>query len=162
MKCLARVSSPKVVCRADSGPSGTRSFNFSRHVRSWARLNNKKNNNNNNKESLVIDLQKRRLRKKKNPRVFGCVQQISFAFKMKMKKKKNAKNKMYLGKKEKEVEGRKCGQGDPRIATVAKQRSDGVEVSGIEGTKNMNKPCVCVCVGARELFKATEHTQWHR
>ena len=47
MKCLARVSSPKVVCRADSGPSGTRSFNFSRHVRSWARLNNKKKNNNN-------------------------------------------------------------------------------------------------------------------
>lgn len=40
MKCLARVSSPSVVWRADSGPSGTRSFSFSRHVRSWARLPN--------------------------------------------------------------------------------------------------------------------------
>ena len=38
MKCLARVKSPRVVWRADSGPSGTKSFNFSRHVRSWARL----------------------------------------------------------------------------------------------------------------------------
>lgn len=38
MKCLARVSNPKVVWRADSGPSGTRSFSFSRQVLSWARL----------------------------------------------------------------------------------------------------------------------------
>ena len=38
MKCLARVKRPRVVWRADSGPRGTKSFNFSRHVRSWARL----------------------------------------------------------------------------------------------------------------------------
>lgn len=38
MKCLARVNSPNVVWRADSGPNGTKSFSFSKQVLSWARL----------------------------------------------------------------------------------------------------------------------------
>lgn len=37
MNCFALVSSPSVVCRFDSGPSGTISFNFSRQLRRWAR-----------------------------------------------------------------------------------------------------------------------------
>lgn len=34
---LAFVNKLKVVCRFDSGPSGTSPFNFSRHKRRWAR-----------------------------------------------------------------------------------------------------------------------------
>lgn len=38
MNALAFVSKPKVVCLLDSGPNGTISFNFSRQLRKWARL----------------------------------------------------------------------------------------------------------------------------
>lgn len=38
IKCFALVSSPSVVCLEPSGPRGTISFNFSKHVRRCARL----------------------------------------------------------------------------------------------------------------------------
>jgi hypothetical protein len=44
MKCLALVKRPSVVCRADSGPNGTRSLSFSKQVRNWARLSIEKKN----------------------------------------------------------------------------------------------------------------------
>ena len=75
MKCLARVNSPSVVWRADSGPNGTKSFNFSKHVLNWARLSN----TNKKRKSLILVNQSIILNELERTDSAGCLVRIGKA-----------------------------------------------------------------------------------